>query len=166
MPVPGSTFIIFCVNNQQAKVIIRHRCMNNKLNFKDDEIFFTAFYTLFTQFCLALCLTNVACVLRILRWTTTRLQSIGGSGERACGNGTEMKNTTVLSFFSCLPVHVLLVPTSQDSRSPFVVFLLITSRHCSQVQQRERLIFPGWMLTLFSPPTEHIHVRLHMFPAT
>lgn len=58
-----------------------------------------------------------------------------------------------LFFFRCLPVYVLLVPTSQDSRSPFVVFLLITSRHCSQVQQREQHIFPGWMLTLFSPPS-------------
>lgn len=94
------------------------------------------------------------------------LQSIGGTDEQARGNGTEMKNTTVLSFFSCLAVHVLLGPTSQDSRNPFVVFLLITSHHCSQPQQRERLIFPGWMLTLFSPPAEHTHVGSHMVPQT
>lgn len=51
------------------------------------------------------------------------LQSIGGTDEQARGNGTEMKNTPVLSFFfSCLAVHVLLGPTSQDSRNPFVVF--------------------------------------------
>lgn len=73
----------------------------------------------------------------------------------------EKHNCFVFFFFSCLPVYVLLGPTSQDSRSPFVLFLLITSRHCSQLQQRERLIFTGWMLTLFSTSRRAFTCRQH-----